>query len=41
MAVIRKNSRFLLEKVHMSQIELSRRTRIDTSTISDWRKKKD
>ena len=29
-----------LEKLHMSQIELSRRTGIATSTISDWRKKK-
>ena len=29
-----------LEELHMSQIELSRRTRIATSTISDWRKKK-
>lgn len=29
-----------LAKLHMSQIELSRRTGIATSTISDWRKKK-
>ena len=29
-----------LEELHMSQIELSRRTGIETSTISDWRKKK-
>ena len=29
-----------LEELHMSQIELSRRTDIATSTISDWRKKK-
>ena len=29
-----------LEDLHMSQIELSRRTGIATSTISDWRKKK-
>lgn len=29
-----------LEELHMSQIELSRRTGIATSTISDWRKKK-
>ncbi|MBQ0028439.1 MAG: helix-turn-helix transcriptional regulator [Lachnospiraceae bacterium] len=29
-----------LEEIHMSQIELSRRTGIATSTISDWRKKK-
>ena len=29
-----------LEELHMSQIELSRRTSIATSTISDWRKKK-
>ena len=29
-----------LEELHMSQIELSRRTCIATSTISDWRKKK-
>lgn len=29
-----------LEKLHMSQIELSRRTGIATSTISDWHKKK-
>lgn len=28
-----------LEDLHMSQIELSRRTGIATSTISDWRKK--
>lgn len=28
-----------LEELHMSQIELSRRTGIATSTISDWRKK--
>lgn len=28
-----------LEKLHMSQVELSRRTGIATSTISDWRKK--
>ncbi len=27
-------------ELHMSQIELSRRTDIATSTISDWRKKK-
>ena len=29
-----------LEELHFSQIELSRRTGIATSTISDWRKKK-
>ena len=29
-----------LEELHLSQIELSRRTGIATSTISDWRKKK-
>lgn len=29
-----------LEELHMSQIELSRRIGIATSTISDWRKKK-
>lgn len=29
-----------LEELHMSQIELSRRTGIATSSISDWRKKK-
>ena len=29
-----------LEELHMSQIELSRRTSIAASTISDWRKKK-
>ena len=29
-----------LEELDMSQIELSRRTGIATSTISDWRKKK-
>ena len=29
-----------LEELHMSQIELSRRTGLATSTISDWRKKK-
>ena len=29
-----------LKELHMSQIELSRRTCIATSTISDWRKKK-
>lgn len=29
-----------LAELHMSQIELSRRTSIATSTISDWRKKK-
>ncbi len=29
-----------LEELHMSQIELSRKTGIATSTISDWRKKK-
>lgn len=29
-----------LEELHMNQIELSRRTGIATSTISDWRKKK-
>ena len=29
-----------LEELHMSQIEMSRRTGIATSTISDWRKKK-
>ena len=29
-----------LDELHMSQIELSRRTGIATSTISDWRKKK-
>ena len=29
-----------LTKLHMSQIELSRKTGIATSTISDWRKKK-
>ena len=29
-----------LEELHVSQIELSRRTGIATSTISDWRKKK-
>ena len=29
-----------LEELHMSQIELSRRTGIATSTNSDWRKKK-
>ena len=29
-----------LEALHISQIELSRRTGIATSTISDWRKKK-
>ena len=29
-----------LEELHMSQIELSRRTGIATSIISDWRKKK-
>ena len=28
-----------LDELHMSQIELSRRTGIATSTISDWRKK--
>ncbi len=28
-----------LEELHMSQTELSRRTGIATSTISDWRKK--
>ena len=28
------------DELHMSQIELSRRTGIATSTISDWRKKK-
>ena len=31
---------YRLEELHMSQIELSRRTGIATSTISDWRKKK-
>ena len=29
-----------INELHMSQIELSRRTGIATSTISDWRKKK-
>ena len=29
-----------LKELHMSQVELSRRTGIATSTISDWRKKK-
>lgn len=29
-----------LDELHMSQLELSRRTGIATSTISDWRKKK-
>ena len=29
-----------LEELHMRQSELSRRTGIATSTISDWRKKK-
>lgn len=29
-----------LDELHMSQIELSRRTGIATSTINDWRKKK-
>lgn len=29
-----------LEELHMSQIELSRKTGIATSTIGDWRKKK-
>lgn len=29
-----------LEELHISQVELSRRTGIATSTISDWRKKK-
>lgn len=29
-----------LAELYMSQIELSRRTGIATSTISDWRKKK-
>ncbi len=29
-----------LEKLHMSQTELSRRTGISTSTINDWKKKK-
>lgn len=29
-----------LTELHMSQIELSRRTGIATSMISDWRKKK-
>lgn len=29
-----------LEEIHMSQSELSRRTGISTSTISDWKKKK-
>mgnify|MGYP002572471295 FL=1 len=29
-----------LDELHMSQMELSRRTGIATSTISDWRKKK-
>ena len=29
-----------LDELHMSQIELSRKTGIATSTISDWRKKK-
>ena len=29
-----------LDELHMSQIELSRRTGIATSTISDWRKKR-
>ena len=29
-----------LAELHMSQIELSRKTGIATSTISDWRKKK-
>ena len=29
-----------LEELHMSQIELSRRTGVATRTISDWRKKK-
>lgn len=29
-----------LEELHMSQTELSKRTGIATSTISDWRKKK-
>ena len=29
-----------LAELHMSQIELSRRTGIATSTISDWRKNK-
>lgn len=28
-----------LEEINMSQIELSRKTGIATSTISDWRKK--
>ena len=28
-----------LDELHMSQMELSRRTGIATSTISDWRKK--
>ena len=29
-----------LDELHMSQIELSKKTGIATSTISDWRKKK-
>ena len=29
-----------LQEMHMSQTELSKRTGIATSTISDWRKKK-
>ena len=29
-----------LDELHMSQIELSKKTAIFTSTISDWRKKK-
>lgn len=29
-----------LDELHMSQIELSKKTAIATSTISDWRKKK-
>ena len=29
-----------LEELHMSQMELSRKTGIATSTISDWRKKR-
>lgn len=29
-----------LDELHMSQIELSKKTAIVTSTISDWRKKK-
>ncbi len=38
--IIRERIFYIMEQKNMSQLELSRRTGIATSNISDWKKKK-